>query len=664
MLAFFTLGMAVPGAAQTQIDRLTQALHEENNDSIRIKIQIDLSRKIHEKKHDEEKEYRYAQAAIEKALFIKNKLLYAIALDNLGLLYRYHKHYSEAITLHTKAFALVDSLPNQAVQEMIFANNAGLAYRYNENYAQAVFYYLKALRIAEANNDLRNIAISCNGLGNTFANIPGKEDEALQYFERSLAAEEERGNSLGVAMNYLSISDYYTLKKQYAKSRNYLDKLLLINQKRGDRHGLAITYEFYGHNYLQEGVDLEKADSYFEQSFQQFEELGDLRKQADVLANRGDVNHKQGKDEPALRYYLRSMALGKKTGNKGIMLRTSKKLSEIYESWSDSAKALYFFKLAQEYKDSIDIVDQEIQIAALSKKYDIEQKESQIELLEKDNTLRLAELSAQREKLKNRGISILFLLTGFIAIIIISFMQYRNISMKRKATLLLAEEEKKKLNAIYEKELAQAEMLATRLQMNPHFLFNCLNSIKYLIQVNQHKEAVKYLVTFSRFVRIILETSKKHAIPLDEELSLIRYYLILEASRFDDRFSFNIITDPNDQLDDILLPPLLLQPFVENAIWHGLLPSEKEDKTLDIIVSRHQYTVDIFINDNGIGRQKAKENTHKPHTSMGTQITMDRIHLFNDNYPAFISCEIIDRTSEDGIPNGTSVSIKIINESP
>lgn len=155
---------------------------------------------------------------------------------------------------------------------------------------------------------------------------------------------------------------------------------------------------------------------------------------------------------------------------------------------------------------------------------------------------------------------------------------------------------------------------------------------------------------------MVLETSQKPLSTINEELELVRYYLTLEENRFNDNFSFSIENKIDEELNDIFLPTLLLQPFVENAIWHGLLPSENEQKTVKIQVSSHKLGTLITIDDNGVGR---RTKTNRQHKSMGNKITHERIQLFNKNYANSIIWDIIDKTDEEGNPLGTCINLII-----
>ena len=224
----------------------------------------------------------------------------------------------------------------------------------------------------------------------------------------------------------------------------------------------------------------------------------------------------------------------------------------------------------------------------------------------------------------------------------------------------LRKQEKKRLLAEFEKDLAKSETLARSLQINPHFIFNSLNAIKYLIQSKQNEEASQYLVIFSKFIRMVLDSSKKSTISLTEEMEIMKSYLNLEKGRFDNAFSFTIYGLDHPQLNEIELPPLLLQPFVENAIWHGLLNSEQTTKTIKIKVDINQEKASFTIEDNGIGRQESKKLAIKKlNKSMGISLTNERIKLYNLNIKNIISFSIVDIIDDTGVTTGTRVELDI-----
>lgn len=646
----------------SRLDSLTTAFEKETNDSIKVISEMNLAKTIHRTEHNLQKEYKHAQGAVERALKIKDTVLYVRALDNLGLLYRYHEQYDQALSFHARAFELIKERDVEPLYKMIIANNAGVAGRYNYEYDTAILYYMQALKIAEQENDLKNIAISSNGIGNTLGNIPGREKEGLQYFERSLAAHEKMGNTLGIAMDYLSISDYYINNRNFITANKYLNKLLELNEKRNDLFGLAITNEFIGISYLKEGKQLDKAVIYFQKSADQYESLNNKHKQVALLIHLGDTYFKKNILDKAEDNYAKSLALAKKNKDLALISNSASKLSEVSERKDDYKSALSFFKLSQSYKDSIKLNEQNIKIEALTQEYNLEKKESKIQFLEKDKALQNALLETQKEQLESRQIITTFLAIGLVTILIIFLLQYRNYRSKKIINERLSQTEKEKMNTIYERNLAQAEILVTRLRVNPHFLFNSLNAITYLVQSEQNSNAIKYLEIFSQYTRMVLETSKQHLIPLQEELELAEHYLILEENRFAKDFKFSIKGKDNFELEEVRIPPLLLQPFLENAIWHGLLVSSREEKVLEIHIVHNEDKTQIIIDDNGAGRKnKTEQSTLKTHKSMGMEIIKERIELYNKTYDGKIGYKIIDKKDENGNPLGTQVVLELEN---
>ncbi|QAA80637.1 tetratricopeptide repeat protein [Aequorivita sp. H23M31] len=645
---------------QSRIDSLQTIFQSETNDSLKVIHEITLSKEIHRHKHNIDLEYKHAQSAADRALKIKDTLLYARALDNLGLLYRYHEHYDEALTLHAKAFELIRERDVKPLYKMIFANNAGVAGRYNHNYDKAFNFYLQALQIAETENDLKNIAISSNGIGNTLSNIPGRENEIMFYFERALEAEKARNNSLGMAMNYLSISGYYMDIGDYQTARKYLDDLLAINTERNDLFGLAITYEFRGISYLKEEIDLDKAVSYFKKSVDQFKALNNEHKEAALLVHLGDTYLKKGELNRAENFYQQSLNLSKKLGSFGLISSNASKLSSLSEKKGDARSALEYYKLSHVYRDSINLNEQAVQIEALKRKYDLESKENHIQLLEKDKDLQQAVLNSQKEQLQRKQIVNILLGIGLLAILIIFVLQFRNYRTRKITSAKINLAEKEKMQTIYERNLAQAEILVTRLRVNPHFLFNSLNAINYLIQSGQNDKAVQYLEIFSHYTRMVLDTSNQQLIPLEDELELSEHYLLLEENRFENNFSFSIVSEDVEDIDSILIPPLLLQPFLENAIWHGLLTSPREEKILEVRVVHKEDLTQVIIEDNGAGRNnKPKRTSIKTHKSMGVQIINERIDLYNKTHSGQISYDIVDKKDENGNSLGTQIILNL-----
>ena len=227
-----------------------------------------------------------------------------------------------------------------------------------------------------------------------------------------------------------------------------------------------------------------------------------------------------------------------------------------------------------------------------------------------------------------------------------------------------AEEEKQqaRIEALQNKQKAiETRLQSLRLQMNPHFLFNALNSVQQMILANEEMVATRYLSKFSKLLRTILVHSDKEFVTLKEELEILNLYIDLESMRFKDSFSYSIECDDNIDTDEIKLPTLLIQPFVENAIWHGLMHKEGE-RLLQVKFSEYDDSIHCIVEDNGIGREKSHNaklatGQGKKHTSKGIQVSMERLEAMGNGNGSKGSLEIIDLKDENGNAAGTRVKI-------
>jgi hypothetical protein len=218
-----------------------------------------------------------------------------------------------------------------------------------------------------------------------------------------------------------------------------------------------------------------------------------------------------------------------------------------------------------------------------------------------------------------------------------------------------------RLKTKFNQELSETRMQALRAQMNPHFIFNCLNSINRYIIKSDIKTASLYLTKFAKLIRLILDNSENKKVVLSHELEALKLYIEMEALRFDNKFSYHLHIDSNVGTDSIEVPPLLIQPYVENAIWHGLLHKE-ENGHLAVNVSRMNGNLVCEIEDNGVGREKSKQlksKTAVTRKSVGMKLTEERLKILNESTHSFSSVKIVDLQNETGEASGTKVILQI-----
>ncbi len=232
------------------------------------------------------------------------------------------------------------------------------------------------------------------------------------------------------------------------------------------------------------------------------------------------------------------------------------------------------------------------------------------------------------------------------------------IANAQKATEI--EENERRLKEL-QSMVSETRQLALRAQMNPHFIFNCLNSINSFILDNDQETASRYLIKFAKLIRLILENSNSKLIPLQSELDALKLYIEMEALRFEPKFSWQIDVDEEVAAHHVMVPPLILQPFVENAIWHGLL-HKSGPGNLTVAVTQPENTLTCTITDNGVGREASRQNkaaSLNQKQSLGLKLTQERLALMHEQEQKKFKVEIFDLHDKEGNALGTQVVIEM-----
>lgn len=323
----------------------------------------------------------------------------------------------------------------------------------------------------------------------------------------------------------------------------------------------------------------------------------------------------------------------------------TRKLSEVYSNVGEYDKAL---KNYQEYVSLVDTLynrkEQEIEQAKRFAKR-ISENQNRITSLEKnkalnDSKINLAVKDQQLVKARNKNqqVVIYSLLGGILLMFFLAYTLFKSNKQQKLANNLLA-------------------LKSMRSQMNPHFIFNALNSVNSFIAVNDERNANRYLSEFSVLMRSVLENSDEDFIPFTKEVELLELYVKLEHNRFKEKFDYTINIDENINLEDFSIPPMLLQPYIENAIWHGLRYKE-EKGVLEIHISKvDANSISVVIIDDGVGRKRSielKTKNQLKQKSKGMSTIQKRIEILNDMYQDRIDIKVSD-AFEDG--TGTKVEL-------
>jgi tetratricopeptide (TPR) repeat protein len=366
------------------------------------------------------------------------------------------------------------------------------------------------------------------------------------------------------------------------------------------------------------------------------------------VANTYNALHNENQ---ALSYAREGLSLGLETRARQRMRDAYKLLYTIYNSRGETDSAYFYYRAYIQTKESL--TDDQTKGKFTANRY-----VEKIATLNDEKLISQQKLKIQDQQLKNETLIRNLLISFVFVVLLLSFLVLRNILLKRR-------NEKLKNDNIY-KELqhktSEMEMQALRAQMNPHFIFNCLNSINRFIMKNEPRIASDYLTQFSRLIRFVLNNSKKAWIPLEDEIEMLKLYLDMEKLRFKDAFNYLLRCDEGIDPSGVFIPPLLLQPFVENAIWHGLM-HKKENGEVTISFRIENDILLCTIVDNGVGRSAAASagsKSSQAQKSMGIQITRERLALINgDLEDEKVAFHIEDMYDNTGRPSGTKVNLKI-----
>jgi len=563
----------------------------------------------------------------------------AYALNQLGMKYRNISHYEKAATLHKQALSASEEA-NNIDFKILSLNMLGVVYRRTDAIKTALDYNQKALELAESienpsNHIKRSINVALNGIGNLYQTLE-QYDLAILQFERALKLEEELGNKLGLAINHQNIGHCMELKGDLEAALENYRKSLAYNEEIDSDIGRLICKNSLAQIYLKQDMPY-LALVLLEPLHEESKSIGDYSITSLVFINTGWAHTKLANYDEAEDFIQEGLKMAQNRNIPSNILYAYEKMSDLENTRGDYKKAYEFYKKADEYDKQISNATNLRYMNDIIVKYENEKKNNQIAVLAKEN-----EIVRLRLKKNQTTLLVSALIVGLISsILYILYRQYQSKNEKRVLTL-------------------EQQML--RSQMNPHFLFNSLNSIKLYIINNEQKNAVHYLNKFSKLVRKILEASSQKEIPLSEELGTMELYMNIENIRFSNEIDFKIEVEEGINVDNIKIPSLTLQPFLENSLWHGLSPKDGEKKIQINVKHKDKGHVTIEIMDNGIGRTMAevnKENRVLKRKSLGISITKERLANFAKDYQNKFDVDILDLFDENGDPNGTKVVLDI-----
>jgi tetratricopeptide (TPR) repeat protein len=563
----------------------------------------------------------------------------AYALNQLGRRYRDISQFTKAINLHREALDAAAKSDNLEFK-VYSLNMLSVIYRRRDAIKAALDYNQEALELAETVENpseglKRSINVSLNGLGNIYQTLE-LYDLAIEQFQESLKLENELNNKLGLAINHQNIGECQELQGKLEDALKSYRTSFAYNEEINSDKGRIICKNSIAHIYILQNK-LDDALEILEPALLASKEIGDKYITSGIYINLGDAYARQEKLNQAKKNLVSGLEIAKKYNLPSNISLANTLLSQLLVKQGNYKEAMTHYALAQEYQDKTVNQRNLKYVSDMISGYNTEKKTQEIEVLAKENEIVKLKLRKNQTSLLIGGFT-LALLAGIFYIL------YRQYQLKN------------------DKKLLTLEQSMLRSQMNPHFLFNSLNSIKLYIINNEKKNAVHYLNKFSKLVRKILEASSLKEISLAEELETVELYMNIENIRFSDEINFNVSIDDDIDVHRVKMPSLILQPFLENAIWHGL-SSKEGDKNVDIQVSRGTDDfIDISITDNGVGRDASeiiKKNRVLKRKSVGIEITKERLANFARDYQNTFDVTIIDLFDKEHNSTGTRVVLHL-----
>ncbi|GAA3779874.1 hypothetical protein GCM10022271_10160 [Corallibacter vietnamensis] len=345
--------------------------------------------------------------------------------------------------------------------------------------------------------------------------------------------------------------------------------------------------------------------------------------------------------EKAIPYLKKSIEVAEDKEDLVIQKDATRKLSEVYRDAGDYNKALSTAKVYERLVDELYIKKEQEIIQAARFSRDLANKQNRIMSLENERQLAESKYQLTAERNKRQKLVIYSLIGGLVLLLVTAYFMFKYIKQQRLANNLLA-------------------LKSLRSQMNPHFIFNALNSVNSFIATNDERTANKYLSDFSTLMRTVLENSEKDFIPLEKEIELLELYTKLEHFRFQDKFDYSIIVNDNVEVEDFQIPPMLLQPYIENAVWHGLR-YKTEKGLLQIVVSKKTASeITITITDNGVGRARSrslKTDHQKKQKSTAMNNIKKRVNILNTMYKDKVDVFVDDLSNAQD--TGTKVVVTL-----
>jgi two-component system LytT family sensor kinase len=520
----------------------------------------------------------------------------------------------------------------------VLAKTLNFLGRYNlrtGQYSGSIDYFNSSISEAKKNNLKGFMPQNYNGLADVYYSL-GNMEEYRNNLQKVIDAANAEYDTILLEDSYFRLGSYYTGKERnFNLSDSLLNGCLDLALWKKDTTYASLSLANIGWNFYLE-KEFDSAIKYYYKSLVYSLSGKRYSYAANSFGNLGTIYRDMGDSGNSLKYYKKSIEQANLGNDIYSLSWVYQDMSEMYLRQKDTSNAYKTFVQFKKYSDSYILKTNSQGLTDARIQYEADTHNKEVELLS---------LRVRNQKLLIYGYTGLFILSIAIGLLLLS---RAKINSKRRLS-----EMNRRIS-----EITQANL---RQQMNPHFIFNTLNSIQYYMYQHDKLATNNYLTKFSSLMRKVLENSQHTSVPLRDELDALNLYLELETIRFKDKFAFSIKVDEDIDTLQFKVPTMLIQPYVENSICHGLMPSEGKGLVKIDIKLEKEYLA-CTIEDNGIGREASRDkktNNKKNHSSLGTQIVSSRLDLVNTLYGTSLKTLYTDLKNINGEPSGTRVEIQI-----
>lgn len=639
------------------------------------------------------------------SLNIRQKLGNKSAMINsyyvISFTYDYMGNYPEALKNLQTALALCNEIGDK--NEIAGAyGNIGNTYNNQGNYSEALKNYLIAMKMFHDNGNKRKLGVTYNNIGTVYAGMAKEEtdslkkkqndNEALKYYMMDLKLSQELGDKVGIGFDHNNIGTTYARLGKYKEGLENLFAGLKIRKEIGDKRSIINSYMNIGNVYSHLKKYTE-AKQFLNNALSLSIETGMKDRTREIYRSLQKVDSTAGNWPEAYNNYklfvtYKDSLVNEENTKKTVRLQMNydfekKEDSLKYEQSLIDEKLKQQTLLTQKSEQSLLLKENELllsnrekelqHLAYLRTQADLQVEQSQsrekeklLIIAEKDRDLQngqlnlhQAQLVLKENQLQAQRNQKLFYIGGIVLLSLLFVIIYRNIQSRQRTDRMIAAERLKSEKASTAHKMAELELQSLRAQLNPHFMFNSLNAIQELILKEDNDNSHLYLSRFSDLLRMLLDNANQPFVPLTKEIHFLELYLSLENLRIPE-IKYSIKLDPQIDSNKVIIPNMILQPYIENAIWHGL-SHKKGEKNINIRIRKKETSIVCEVEDNGVGRKIATELKsiyRKEHRSQGMELLSKRFSLLSKEFGSDIHTSVED-LHDNGTALGTRVAITV-----